>query len=169
MMPSDLDALVELDSDPEVMRWINGGRPTGREAWETTILPRWLAMNAASPGRGWLVAVERSAPHAFVGWFHLKPGHCWPDELELGYRLRRVVWGRGLATEGSRALLAHAFERLGEAKVIATTMVHNIASRRVMEKVGMRAECEFDEERWTGGGSNRAVKFGIERGEWEVR
>ena len=48
----------------------------------------------------------------FIGWFHLRP----PDDPELGYRLRRDLWGRGYATEGSRALIDHAFTH-GAARV----------------------------------------------------
>ncbi len=78
--------------------------------------------------RGFWAAEEAGR---FVGWFHLRPARD-TGETELGYRLRQDVWGRGLATEGSRALIDLAGER-----VVARTMIANLRSRRVMEKLGM--------------------------------
>ncbi|MCA9945655.1 MAG: GNAT family N-acetyltransferase, partial [Anaerolineales bacterium] len=60
-----------------------------------------------------------------------------PAEASLGYRLRRTVWGQGLATEGVRALMRKGFAELGLQRVVANTYEHNLASRRVMEKAGM--------------------------------
>jgi RimJ/RimL family protein N-acetyltransferase len=78
----------------------------------------------------------------------VKPGYFWPDELELGCRLVRAAWGRGLATEGSRALRDFVLDGLGAPVLIATTMGGNRASARVLEKVGMTLERRFEEVRW---------------------
>jgi RimJ/RimL family protein N-acetyltransferase len=59
-------------------------------------------------------------------------------EAELGYRLCRSAWGRGLATEGSRALVRHAFDTVGVRRVWAETMAVNDRSRAVMAKAGLR-------------------------------
>ena len=63
--------------------------------------------------------------------------------MELGYRLERAVWGRGLATEGSHGLLRRAFDEWSVPCVVAHTLSVNLPSRRVMEKCGMRLEREF--------------------------
>ena len=57
--------------------------------------------------------------------------------VELGYRLRKAAWGKGYATEGSRALIRKGFKELGVQRVLATTYQDNLASRRVMEKAGL--------------------------------
>ncbi|HRI10181.1 MAG TPA: GNAT family N-acetyltransferase, partial [Nannocystaceae bacterium] len=93
----DLDQLVALDADPEVMRFITGGQPNPRELYEAELLPRMLAWDDLP--YGFLAAHEGER---FVGWFHLRPSVAEPAILELGYRLRREAWGRGLATEGRR-------------------------------------------------------------------
>ncbi len=116
----DADRLVDLDSDPEVMRFL--GPPP----------PRSFYLDNPLPGR--FVAFE-SATRAFVGWFALKPTGT---GLELGYRLKREHWGRGYATEGSCALIDHAFTDLGAERIYAETMAVNVRSRRVMEKAGLR-------------------------------
>jgi len=59
------------------------------------------------------------------------------DVAELGYRLRRMDWGQGFASEGASALVNWGFERCGYDKIVASTMALNQASRRVMEKIGM--------------------------------
>lgn len=140
----DVDALVELDSDPEVMRYINGGTPTPRAEIRNEVLPWWLAYYDRGPAFGFWAAVERSTG-AFLGWFHFRP-HSQPsrsdgsprDGVELGYRLRRAAWGRGYATEASRALISKGFTELGVQRVYAETMAVNTGSRRVMEKAGLR-------------------------------
>ena len=164
----DVDALVELDSDPAVMRYINGGRPTPRAEIETDILPWWLAYYERTAGYGFWAAVER-ASGAFIGWFHLRPADDdRPDEPELGYRLHASAWGRGYATEGSRALIDRAFRELGAERVTAETMAVNTASRRVMEKAGLRYVRAFHAE-WPDkidGDEHGDVEYAITRAEW---
>ena len=167
---NDVDVLFQLDSDPEVMRHISKGVPTARETFEIAYLPRMMAWQNQSPPRGFWAAHLRESDE-FVGWFHLRPDKISPDEMELGYRLKRAVWGRGLATAGSRALLEKAFGKWGYSKVCARTLAGNFASRRVMEKAGLSFECEFgygaevmpgwsEEER-------KAVKYSVRRhGSW---
>ena len=70
-----------------------------------------------------------------------------PETAELGYRLRREAWGQGYATEGSQALLDHAFHTLGLPRVWAVTMAVNTGSRAVMSRLGMRhVRTEVQEE-----------------------
>ncbi len=143
---ADANLLVELDSDPAVMFRITGGIPTSREDIENDFLPAFLQYYSKPSGFGFWAVVEKSTGE-FVGWFHLRPGPGHPDEEpELGYRLRRVAWSRGYATEGSMALIGKAFTDLGATRVLAETMVAHSASRRVMEKCGMTATRTFWQE-----------------------
>lgn len=135
---ADVDNLFELDSDPEVMRFLSARVPTPRDVIEGKILPHQLAVYDRSPGFGIWAAID-NATGSFLGWFALLVHADRPaGDAELGYRLRRAAWGRGLATEGSLALMRRAFTELGVARVWAQTMAVNSASRRVMEKVGLR-------------------------------
>jgi RimJ/RimL family protein N-acetyltransferase len=164
----DLELLVALDSDPEVKRYIDGGAPVDRHDLADT-LAWWLGYYERYPGYGFWAAIEKSSGE-FVGWFHLRPGEgAGPGEPELGYRLRRSVWGRGYATEGSRALIDKAFAELGAERVYATTMVVNTASRRVMEKAGLRYVRTFHAD-WPvriPGDEHGDVEYAIDRAEWE--
>jgi len=155
-----------LDNDPEVMRFISKGQPTPPTKIENEILPRMLGYYRPWPPQSFWAAHWR-ATYEFIGWFHLRPDKLVPEEMELGYRLKRSAWGRGLATEGSRALLQRTFGEWGYEKVCARALAVNLASRRVMEKIGLQFEREFfwsadllpgwsKEER-------RAVKYGLSR------
>ncbi|RLP95242.1 N-acetyltransferase [Micromonospora sp. BL4] len=132
----DVDALVELDSDPEVMRFLTGGVATPLAAVRDVHLPKQLARYDRHPGLGRWAALDRESG-VFLGWFALDPSED-GAEAELGYRLRRSAWGRGLATEGSRALVRYAFDVVGVRRVWAETMTVNDRSRRVMTKAGLR-------------------------------
>lgn len=110
---ADVDNLFDLDSDPEVMRYINGGRPTPRDVVLNEALPQFLHYYGCFAGFGFWAAIEKSTGE-FLGWFHFRPAEGGdPDEVELGYRLRRYAWGKGYATEGSRALIRKGFRDLG--------------------------------------------------------
>ena len=165
---ADVDLLVALDADPQVMRFINGGRPTPRAEIEDDILPAWLEYYERYPGYGFWAALER-ATSAFVGWFHLRPADVdVPHVPELGYRLRAASWGRGYATEGSRALVELAFRELGAERVTAETMAINTGSRRVMEKAGLRYVRTFHQD-WPDkidGDEHGDVEYALTRAEW---
>lgn len=134
---ADVDHLVDLDSDPEVMRFLTGGIPTPREAIQNDILPTFLRSYEPFPGFGVFAAIEKESGE-FLGWFSFRPkdATC-RDEVSLGYRLRRAFWGQGYATEGACALIRLGFTELGVQHVVATTYQDNLASRRVMEKAGL--------------------------------
>jgi RimJ/RimL family protein N-acetyltransferase len=166
---ADLDDLVRLDSDPAVMRFLTNGAPTPYEAVRDDILPRILAEYERSPRHGRWAAIGNSTGR-FLGWFSLAmPDHDDLDEANLGYRLQREVWGRGLATEGARALVDTAFTALGLRRVFATTMAVNVASRRVMEKAGLRHErtfhLEFDDP--IPGTEHGEVEYAVTADEWQ--
>ncbi|MEU6378877.1 GNAT family N-acetyltransferase [Streptomyces sp. NPDC046909] len=135
----DADLLIELDSDAAVMRYLSGGAaPTAPEIIRERHLPKILAGYDKWDGDLGLFAAYEKDGGAFIGWFCLRPEWDGPlDEAELGYRLRQSAWGKGYATEVSRALLHKGFTELGLRVVWAVTMAVNNASRNVMEKLGM--------------------------------
>lgn len=167
----DADQLVSLDADPEVMHFITGGRPTPRAEIEQEVLPAFLAYHRQWRHLGFW-AVEVRASEEFVGWIHLRPaqGHP-PQEPELGYRLRRDSWGRGYAAEGCRALIDKAFAQHDVQRIVAETMAVHAASRRVMDKCGMRLVRTFHAD-WPypiPGDEMGDVEYAITRGEWATR
>jgi RimJ/RimL family protein N-acetyltransferase len=126
--------LYELDSDPRVMRYIGSGRSSTREQIDAAMqrLPRAYALY---PGLGTWRATRRDNGD-FIGWFALKyvPGTA---EVEVGYRLRHGAWGRGFATEVARELVRYGFDDLGLKRIIGVTHPDNLASQRVLQKIGL--------------------------------
>ncbi|MGP3965801.1 GNAT family N-acetyltransferase [Nonomuraea sp. 3N208] len=161
---SDADDLFHLHNDPDVMRYLNGGKPTPRKVIVEETLPRFIAS-------GFWAAIEKPSG-AFLGWFHLRAAKGKPaDEPELGYRLHKSAWGKGYATEGSLALIDKAFGELGARRVFAQTMTVNLGSRRVMEKSGLRHVRTFFMD-WPDpidGTDQGEVEYELLRPDWEAR
>ncbi|MFD1935994.1 GNAT family N-acetyltransferase [Nonomuraea mangrovi] len=164
----DLDNLFALNNDPEVMRFLNGGKPVPREEIRDVGLPALLAYYDRPGGFGFWAAEEK-ATGEFIGWFHFRPGKdAPPGELELGYRLRRSAWGKGYGTEGSRALIDRGFTEQGVERVTAYTMAVNTGSRRVMEKSGLTFVRTFFED-WPEaieGSEHGEVEYALTKSEW---
>ncbi len=134
-VPEDFDDLFRLYSDPEVMRYVGKGVRT-REETEASlakIMGHWSQL-----GFGLWAAHDKQSG-SFVGRCGLQP-LADTGEVELGYAFHREFWGRGLATEGSAAAVRFGFETLKLSRIVAIAVPHNCASRRVMEKVGMKFE-----------------------------
>ena len=96
--PADRADFMDLERDPEVMRFLNGGHALDHEQSDpdaTFLMPRGTEPDV------W--TARRTANGAFVGWFCLSPES--EKVAELGYRLRRMDWGQGLASEGASALI----------------------------------------------------------------
>lgn len=132
MRPEHLPHLVDLDADPEVLRFILG-RARRRAEVEDFWGPRCADETADALGLGFWVGF---AGEDFVGWWDLEPHE--PGVAEAGWRLGRAWWGQGLASEGAVALLDHGFGAAGLERVWAETMAVNLGSRGVMRRLGMR-------------------------------
>jgi RimJ/RimL family protein N-acetyltransferase len=128
--PSDCADFMKLELDPEVMRFLNGGHPVdhGQSYPDSPfLLPRGTET--------YVWTARRTSNGAFVGWYCLYPES--EKIAELGYRLCRMDWGQGLATEGASALVNWGFRSAGYDRIFASTMAVNHASRRVLEKIGL--------------------------------
>lgn len=127
----DVADFIDLERDPEVMHFLNGGAVDHENIDPdnaTFLMPR-----GEEP---YVWTARRKGSGEFVGWFCLFPES--ESLAEIGYRLRRKDWGKGLASEGAAALVSWGFDIAGYDKVVACTMAVNQGSRRVMEKIGMK-------------------------------
>lgn len=165
-----LELEVQLDSDPEVMRYLTGNGRT-RAQVETAHAMR-LATAEPVSGLGFWVGFVGAE---FVGWWLLEPagwaeGELVEGEAELGYRLLRRHWGQGLASEGSRELLRHAFEDLDLHRMFALTMAVNERSRVTMVGAGMQYIRTFHDHGLDGpaGIEHGGVEYAVTRDEWRA-
>lgn len=167
----DADLLIELDSDAAVMRYLTGGIPTDAETVRERHLPNIIAGYEKWRGDLGLFAAQEKDGGAFIGWFCLRPEPQGPlDEVELGYRLRQAAWGKGYATECSRALVAKAFTGLGVRMVWAETMAVNHGSRKVMEKLAMTLADTLptpEDMEMVEGSEHGGVRYEITKEQWE--
>jgi RimJ/RimL family protein N-acetyltransferase len=134
----DAELIYELNQDQEVTRYTYDtiyDLDHARAVLENTILPQYALYNY---GR-W--AVHTKPGLEFIGWCGLK---FRPErkEVDLGYRFRRSAWGKGYATEAAFASIQYGFEKLNLPRVIGRAEPGNIASWRVLEKLGMKFVCE---------------------------
>lgn len=137
------ELLFELDQDPDVMKYINGGKTTTREELDTIFIPRLNAYR--NPQKGWgLWAVHTKEDNAYLGWVLVRPLHFFDENtateynnLELGWRFKKAAWGKGYGTEAAQAVCNAVSQPDEVTKVCALAEKENIGSTRIMEKLGM--------------------------------
>ncbi len=155
---AELEPCLAMDRDPEVTRFVKG-------PWFDPIEHRrfveFRINRPYPPGLGYWSIWERSAPDVFIGWVMLIPDHGVGPEVEIGWRLVRAAWGRGIGSEAARALLKHAFDTVRLARVVADISAGNAASRAVAEKIGMKLVTLVDEDDGTS-----CARYRLERGLW---
>ena len=131
-----LEANLAMDLDPEVHRHIFLHGPPDPAAHRAELRERIVS---GWPREGGLWVVEWRETPGFLGWCCLVPLED-SDLIELGYRYVRAAWGQGVATEAGRAVLNYGFRTLGFDPIVAVARRENLASRRVLEKLGLRAQ-----------------------------
>ena len=134
----DVDWLAHLFADPEVSRFLWDGAGAPEQARRTAEAVVYLDLKRCQFGH-W--AIQDKATGVLHGWTELSKLRPWSgpsDEISLSYVLCRASWRRGIATEAAGRLLQHAFEVQGLDRVMAVIMAGNTASKRVLEKLGMR-------------------------------
>jgi RimJ/RimL family protein N-acetyltransferase len=139
----DLEPFARINADPEVMTYLNGGDRMTLEETRTMLNDR-VRKHWEEHGYGWF-AVDLKETGAFIGFVGLHIPVFLPEvfpAVEVGWRLDRSVWNRGLATEGARASLRFGFEDLDLDRIISIRHRDNLASGRVMDKLGMTLDRE---------------------------
>jgi RimJ/RimL family protein N-acetyltransferase len=151
-------------ADPAVARFMPWGPNTPEETHD--FLARTLAHQPILPRLEFGLAIEHRALGQVVGSaaLHLRHG---PDRTaELGYCLRRDLWGQGVVSEAARALLALGFCTFGLHRIFATCNAENVGSYRVMEKIGMRREGLLRQDRQVKGAWRDTYLYAMLAEEW---
>lgn len=161
---------IELDSDPEVLRYLASRASTPEEVGpkHDARIARALAVDGLGVWMGFTA-------DEFVGMWMLQPPHGpsqaqVPGEADLGYRLLRRHWRRGYAREGSLELIRYGFEDVGLNRIFAQTMTVNTPSRATMASVGMRYVRAFveDYDDTVPGHEQGEVEYEIRRADWSA-
>ena len=130
----DAALILQLNSDPDVVKYVHERvlqtEEEAREIIVSIILPQY----ELNLGR-W--AMHTKADNEFIGWCGLKylPKY---DEIDLGYRINKSSWGKGFATEAATYTLDYGFNILQIPLITGKAHVDNIASLKILEKIGMK-------------------------------
>jgi len=130
----DLEAMIELESDPDIVKFTPFVIPQSREETETRLRAQIAKTEEHEPLGIW-AAVTKS-DESFIGWFMLVKTQF--EGPEIGFMLRKKFWGQGLATEISKAILDFAFKDVQIKSAFATCNQENFASIRILEKLGFQ-------------------------------
>jgi ribosomal-protein-alanine N-acetyltransferase len=155
---SDWAEFRPIATDPEVMRYITGGAPWSDDQIRSFV-NRQMQCYLDRGFCRWKL-VERPSGHLI--------GFCgvgfWRDDLdpEIGWWLAHPHWGKGLATEAATVALRDVFERVKLDRVISVARPANLASTRIMEKLGLQFETEFESE------GVHLVRYAIDRAQYAV-
>ncbi|TMP29599.1 N-acetyltransferase [Pseudoalteromonas rubra] len=142
MTQQDAALLIELDSDPAVMRYITNGQPTTQAQIEQFYLPRLAKFT--NPQQGWgLWHCSLIDDDAFLGWVLIRPmnffeGDMDERDLEIGWRFKQAAWGKGYATEAAKHIAEHLAEQNKMDYLSAIALKDNLGSINIMKKLSMR-------------------------------
>lgn len=132
----DLPKLIEQRADPEVNKFLGGTKLQNPEALAKRI--RFYISCYESHGFGSCAMIWKPTGE-MIGSAGLQPLDG-TDEIEVGYSMIKEYWGKGIGTEAARAWLDHGFREHGLERIVAIAIPENTASRRIMEKLGMKYE-----------------------------
>ena len=160
---ADADALFALHSSAHVLRYWDAPPWSERARAERFVE---ACGQMADEGTGARLAIDRVPDGAFLGWCSLTRWNPDYRSAALGYCLGDAVWGHGYATEAARALLEWAFDTLDLNRVQAETDTRNVASARVLEKIGFLREGTLREDCVVNGDVSDSWVYGLLRREW---
>ena len=141
MDSQDAQALWQLDQDPQVMKYLNGGKPTSMEQVNSVFIPRMEKYRDDKLGWG-IWQVSDKVTDEYLGWVLIRPMAFFTDspnfkDLELGWRFFQSTWGKGYATEAAIAIKNAVITLSDVSHVSALAVADNLASVGVMKKMGM--------------------------------
>jgi ribosomal-protein-alanine N-acetyltransferase len=138
LLPTDAERLFELDSNPEVHKYLGNNPITAIEQAREVIAN--IRLQYVENGIGRWAVIEKSSGN-FIGWSGLKFIKEYENNhinfYDVGYRLMPKYWGKGYATESAKAAIEYGFTKLNLNEIIGTVNVDNIKSRRALEKCGL--------------------------------
>jgi RimJ/RimL family protein N-acetyltransferase len=122
----------------------------------------------AEAGTGIRLAVDRVSDATFLGWCGLTRWNPDYRSLSMGYCFDRAAWGQGYATEAARSVIQWAFDSLDANRLQAETDTRNVASARVLEKLGFIREGTLREDCAVNGEVSDSWVYGLIRREWRA-
>jgi len=138
-IPGDAEGMYLLNNDPDVIRF-TGDDPFKSIGEASELIRNYDQYKKYGYGR-WTILTESSSE--YLGWCGLNHNKD-TKETDIGFRLIKSEWGKGIATEAAIACVEFGFNHFGLNKITGKAMKENTSSIRVLEKTGMRFEKEFE-------------------------
>lgn len=138
----DIDDLYKIYSDEKVMQYIPEGVMSYKWVKDLIIWMVGYCYEKNTPENiiKFGVSIMDKKSNRVIGWCGLGSVDCNPDDVEIFYGLSSEYWGRGLATEAANAMLNYGFNTIGIKRIVALVKPDNIASKKVIDKIGMNFE-----------------------------
>jgi ribosomal-protein-alanine N-acetyltransferase len=162
---TDLDACMEIVGDPEVTSSLSFDTRTREE--QSNLLIADITRAQSEPRPDFYFAVVENSTDSVVGFVRLGIGR--PRTAELGYAIRRDRWGLGYATEASATMLTFGFEKLDMHRIQAACGPENLASQRVLSKLGFLYEGRMRDHVFTNGAWRDSLLYSLLDSEWPTR
>ncbi len=147
ILPTDVDGMFELDANPIVHQYL--GKKPVKTKLEAKNVIQFIRKQYKERGIGRFAAIEKSSGN-FIGWSGLKLNLDEKEELngkrdfyDIGYRFIPRFWGKGYATETSLAVLDYGFNTLNIKTIFGAAEIENIASNKILQKIGLHFINEF--------------------------
>lgn len=145
MLPDDLEGMFIMDSDPEVHKYLGNQPVKDIETIKQVI--EFVRRQYKDFGIGRWSVIDKSTQE-FMGWTGFKfnteerNGHV--NYIDIGYRLQKRHWGKGIASECAESCMQYGLNELKYDKILAAAHIDNIASNKVLQKIGLSKKNQFD-------------------------
>ena len=164
----DLDALANILARPDVMRYLYE-EPCTRQEVATILRERITMDHLTNQGDNLMLAIDDKASGAMIGSVNLLWTSQEHAQGEVGYTLNPDHQGHGYASEAVRAIMGYGFREIDLHRIVGACDARNDASRRLLERVGMREEAHFHECEWIKGEWTSQLVYAMLRSEWDQR
>lgn len=167
IVEDDWQAVLAYQAKPDYLRFYSWEQRTERDVQD--FIKRFINWQKEQPRTKFQFAITLSAqPEQLVGICGIRKETADSQSAEMGYEIDPSFWGLGYATEAAQKLLTFGFDELQLHRIWAWTILDNVASCRVLEKIGMEREGQLRQNRWIKGRWRDTVIYGILSEEWKA-
>jgi len=161
---ADWAAVLAYQSDGRYLRYYDWTERSEREV--RSFVGQFLTWQKQVPRIKFQLAIVLPGEDRLIGNCGLRLEHAGSREADMGYEIAPNHWGQGYATEAARAMVRFGFGEVGLHRISAQCLAENAASRRVLEKLGLRCEGQLRENAWIKGRWRDTLLYGILEQEW---
>ncbi len=165
--PDDWPDVWEYQANPKYLRFYTWEERRPEDVRDFVAM--FLAQQGEQPRTKYQFAIVLPQTNRVIGNCGVRKNTPYAHDGDMGYELSPLYWGRGFATEAARAVVDFGFRELGLHRISGWCIADNVASARVLEKLGMRQEGHFHENEWFKGRYWDTLVYAILDREWTAQ